>query len=291
MSFSVNLEVQHELEYQVLLDNRKEKFEAVSLLNEDTEVLDTVSWESLESSAWDLMRKKGMNWKLFCVWLETFFYVHGWNQSVFGFEALKALLFERIQSLLEGEEKSGCVEFLDKILSTAIFLQPIKGDETLFQFLNYKKNSPQRLYDLLATLDRNWYENFLSIYDQSVKVLSSLSNAFSVSLSKTLNVFSTLEDVLTFYKSNFILPQEEEQKALEAEAEVELSSSAVTKDKQYVFASIAEALEVLQSIDHQHIAIPLLRKVMRWSEMNISEILHEVNSQDGAYHILNFLMD
>lgn len=293
LSFKINLDVQRELECQTLFDNRREKVEEESLFEEYDENLETVSWESIENSSWGLMKTSGMNWKLFSIWLESLIYIDGWDNTLYCFEALKAVLSSKIDMLLKQHDKVGSIEFMDKAISRAMLLQPIKDEDGLFQYLNYKKTNPQKLYDILATFDRPLYEDLMVTYKKSVEIISQLpflTKEVHLHFAKILDVFNQLNSIIFIYEENFIEDEEDD----EEQSSLVLSEGKAEhkdRDKESAFKSIAEALELLQQLDHQNISIPLLRKIMRWKDKSMSEILNEINDKEGAYFILTFLMD
>lgn len=293
LSFKTNLEVQHELECQILFDNRKDKIEEESLLDEYDDSIDTVSWESIEIASWNLMKTKGINWKLFSIWLESLIYIHGWDDIVFCCQALQAILTSKLDMLLDQDDRVGCIEFLDKSISRALFLQPIKDEDGLFQYLNYKKTNPQRLFDIVSSFDRATYDEFFVYHKTCVDILSSfpfLTKEVHLHFVKILDSFSKLEDILLIYSNNFIEEDVEDHKTLDVN-DIPFEIDSKIKGKEDAFKLIAEALALLNESDHQNIAIPLLRKIMRWSDKNMSEILHEINDKEGAYFIISFLMD
>ncbi|WP_342261907.1 hypothetical protein [Alphaproteobacteria bacterium endosymbiont of Tiliacea citrago] len=295
LGFKLNLEIQHELEFQVLFDNRKEKIEEETLLDEYDDSIETVSWESIEISSWDLMKNKGVNWKLFTIWLESLIYIDGWDNAAYCFEALDAILSKKIKILLDEEDRVGCIDFLDKAISRALLLQPIQDEDNLFQYSNYKKINPQKLYDSLSLLDKDFYQELIKINEKTTDYLKKfqlLTREVYIHFAKIYEIFEKLKDILVYYENSFVEEEDDEEDDENNENDKpKKEDSSIKKDKETAFQLISEALELLQEYDKQNISIPLLRKIMRWKESNISEIINEINDKDGAYHILAFLMD
>lgn len=300
--FNVNFDITSNLKYQELMSLRKLKIEEEELpehlLDESTEELP--SWEYIEEQSWNLMKKSGMNWHLFVLWLESNISAEGFDDCLIVLNAFKNVVLKKHDLLCDNdneksdEKKLLLIEYFDKSISRALMYSYVKHEFPLVDYIYYKNNAKHdKLFDVLSVITEKDYDTYRDIIESCKNLIDSCENlfpTFTIHCSKVKETLIKLDDIMNIYEEHFMTIEEDNEDD-EKKSEVLSNVSYYNDSKEEAYKKIAEALEILKKQDQQNLAIPLLRKIMRWNSLNISEILNEINDRDGAHFVMKFLMD
>lgn len=302
----VNYEVSSELKYQELVDKRNAKFEEEELPENalDNAIVDLPSWESLEESAWNLIISKGINWKLFVLWLEFCISSEGWDDCLSMINIFQQILLKKKELLDEAntsEKKLILISYFDKAMGRCLMYSYVKHNHPLFEYMKYiREKKFEKLYDVLKIITDQDYKSYVDIYENSERILNGLKNTYSeftMNFSAIFDSLIKLKEIMDIYDNEFIIDEDDDVEADDNSKDLEQSVQAVENDisnkkfddRNEAFNKLAQAYEILKKYDNDVLTASLIRKALNLQNEKLIDTLSNIENVNEFYHLLQFI--
>lgn len=270
--------IEQDLQYQKLMDAIKlheEKELPQGIWASDDKIM---PWDQIENIAWQLLKEKTRNFKLFTIWAQAYI-------KLYGLEYLNEI-FLVLAKVLENDDfvandtdyRQSIVRYIDKYLGNALNLVNINIGSyhtiLLSEFENFSLENYIQFQELLANISQETelklniiYENAQKTFSELRKMLSDFGADNVVRLVKMMQLLNNLIS----YRAKM-----SEQEDIELAVDNKEKNIFYYKDAAYT--SIMEGLQILERVDAQNLLIPFLHKAMRWKDMTLLQIFEDIGS-------------
>ena len=278
LSAKINNEVSELIEYQKIFEEKKKKDEFLLPQGVWIDEEEPMRWEKIEAHAWNIIIEHGYDLKLFALWAQAYLSIFGICELEFIFNATYKVCDNKEIFGNDDEVKFSLIKYLDKAIATPSLSDSLnKYNKDLS--LNYfnaliKKDSKKDVEIFFNSFDIDTMNDLIHIKDNIYYSFENVKKVFNFCILEKIQIILDSFDLfVTYYK------EYQEQKLERVQEEVvEEVVIAEFSSKEDAMNEVFRVLKYLHETDSSNIAIPLLKKALKWQNLGVMEIMKDLEN-------------
>ena len=245
-----------------------------------------VGWEEIEAKSWNMILHHGIDFKLITLWSQSYVLLNGLKGLDFVFDSLLRMFKGCTEIWAQDEEQNfSLIKYLDKTLASAISEANLNfGGSNLINLLKFENFNLDNFNDFKENVLYISNDSFLALEIKVREIrakfddLANYLHENQYDLSKTKHLVHLLESFLEY-----------RQEIVKQGNQIDETPQKISYIKEDAFERIDQAITILEDLNIDTLALPLLKKALSWQNLSVLEVLNDIGQANEIEALLRML--